>query len=247
MRLLPLFRALMIGSIALIPVILFFALWRGVSVTDVYKLESVHMVVILSACVVSVLLGIAARTAYISSHNSFFRWLSWGYVSFGVIYAFHGLFTMSPNLGLFLIYGPVSRLVFAWCVSIALLANPFAVERKMGLWLVVGLSLLLSVVTFVIATSLTLTISEVKFFELLSLLTLVIMLPLLHAWSNHKNMMGSLTLLVAAFLASSSLLFLLGKPWNVLWWLAHLVLAAGFFTLMYAAFAKSEEHDFHVD
>ncbi|MEF9672586.1 hypothetical protein QNM99_11080 [Pseudomonas sp. PCH446] len=37
---------------------------------------------------------------------------------------------------------------------------------------------------------------------------------------------------VTAF-ALSSLAFILGRPWNHMWWLAHAIFAAGFFLLSY--------------
>jgi len=60
---------------------------------------------------------------YRSSGEIFLRWLAFGFLGFSIIYACHGLFTQwsNCNLGLFLIYGPVSRLILALCLLLGLL------------------------------------------------------------------------------------------------------------------------------
>ena len=201
------------------------------------------------AIAISILAGLAvtavAWRCYAHSGEPFQRWLTLGLLGFTLIYAFHGVFTpwAEERLALFVLYGPVSRLVMAACLLLGVVGRgtgpePLLRRQGKGYWLgAVGIFLIIDAVVAVVALSpvgssvvlrlgLELSALVLLMASLVTLVTLVargVRSPLL---VTHG--------IALAWFAQSCLAFMLASPWNHLWWLAHLIFAAGFLLVSYA-------------
>ncbi len=143
------------------------------------------------------------------------------------------------NIWLFLLYGPASRLIMAVLLFVGQLSynrhsDGEAYRTNRHIWLA-WLALFLAIDTGVawIAYSPTAGSPWVRVsmeggalafsaINVIALLTRRIRSPLMTIYGIS----------VTAF-ALSSLAFILGRPWNHMWWLAHAIFAAGFFLLSY--------------
>ena len=180
---------------------------------------------------------------YRRSGDPILRWLTLGFAGFVIVYAPHGAFTplAHHDLWLFLLYGPASRLVMAVLLFVGLLSyrtdsEPDPVARRhdrmfWAAWLVgfVVVDLLVAVLANTpfagaLATRLAL--------EGGAMLVSIVNVACLLARRIRSPLMQIFGISVMAF-AFSSLAFLLGKPWNHMWWLAHAIFAGGFFLLSY--------------
>ncbi|MGZ4954969.1 MAG: sensor domain-containing diguanylate cyclase [Methylobacter sp.] len=191
---------------------------------------------------------------YRTSGEIFLRWLALGFLGFSIIYAFHGLFTelSNCNLSLFLVYGPVSRLVFALCLLIGLLnygrpADPSQVTTQLKPWwtaviLFLVLDLLIALVLshsgHLCPIEIGMTINSEFVGKLRCWLewgaVAVFLTNLLFMLIRqvHGPLMTLFMISLVVF-AQSSISFLLARPWNHQWWLAHIIFAGGFLMLSY--------------
>src|ERR1700722_15860256 len=178
---------------------------------------------------------------YQSSGEPLLRWLTLGFLGFVLIYALHGAFTgmAHHNIWLFLLYGPASRLAMSILlfVGLSLYALPSDdVEERSNprKWLVwVALFLAVDVAVAWIANSGFAGHPAVRFsmeggalvFSALNVAALLmrrIRSPLMVIFGVSVTWFGL-----------SSLAFILARPWNHMWWLAHAIFAGGFFLLSY--------------
>jgi two-component system, cell cycle response regulator len=178
---------------------------------------------------------------YRSSHEPLLRWLTLGFLGFVTIYTLHGAFTgfAHHNIWLFLLYGPASRLVMAVLLFVGLLtygrppdaASKYATGGEWLRW--IGLFVAIDIAVAVIAhsplaahpaTRLTMEGGALVF----SVLNVAVML----SRRIRSPLMVIFGISVTSF-AISSLAFILGSPWNHMWWLAHAIFAMGFFILSY--------------
>src|SRR3984885_15376969 len=178
---------------------------------------------------------------YQSSGEPLLRWLTLGFLGFVLIYALHGAFTglAHHNIWLFLLYGPASRLAMSVLLFVGLLSynrSPDAVAKRSDIrhWLtgiVVFLLVDLAVgllANSAIAGNLAVRLSLEGGALVFSTLNVTILL----LRRIRTPLMIIYGISVTAF-ALSSLAFILGRPWNHMWWLAHVIFAAGFFLLSY--------------
>lgn len=178
----------------------------------------------------------ASWKSYQASGEIFQRWLTVGLLAFTLIYTPHGLLTRAAhhNIWLFLLYGPVSRLAMLGCLVYGLTQygkdteSPETIAQS-GFWR--NLLLLCAVVVVAVAVVANSPIASSPWLRLsmeagaallslagaLAVLQRKIRSPLMHYYA-----MG------LALFAQASIAFMLAKPWNHLWWFAHLVFAAGF-------------------
>jgi two-component system cell cycle response regulator len=178
---------------------------------------------------------------YRSSREPLLRWLTLGFLGFVTIYALHGAFTgfAHSNIWLFLLYGPASRLVMAILLFVGLRsygrpadpADKYSTAREWLKW--IALFVLVDLAVAVIAhspiaghpaTRLTMEGGAL----VLSALNVAVML----SRRIRSPLMVVFGIAVTSF-ALSSLAFILGTPWNHMWWLAHAIFAMGFFVLSY--------------
>jgi len=215
-----------------------------------------HDVAIFIACVTSGFIAYVTWKSYRYSGELLLRWLAMGFLGFTLTYMMHGLFTHQSehHMVLFLIYGPVSRVVLGACVLIGLLyygrpQHPRHVIERKGFWVKgIVLWLLLDVILALLATSPMLDPAPIWLFagwaEVLGApegriqttrITLegaaiafnLASIALILMRARHAPLM--LLLAVGqAYFVQASVAFLLGSAWNHQWWLAHAVFAAGF-------------------
>ena len=158
-----------------------------------------------------------------------------------LIYALHGAFTgmAHHNIWLFLLYGPASRLAMSVLLLVALLTwhqppDPVHLRREPGRWLKwIVLFVLIDVAVGVLAYSpiageLAVRLSLEGGALVFSVVNLAVMLTR----RIRSPLMKIFGISVTSF-ALSSLAFILARPWNHLWWLAHAIFAEGFFLLSY--------------
>lgn len=202
-----------------------------------------HEIAIALATLEGIFVCYVTWQCYRRSGDPILRWLTLGFAGFVIVYAPHGAFTplAHHDMWLFLLYGPASRLVMAVLLFVGLLSYRADMEPDLwarrrdrlfwAAWLVgfIVVDLLVAVLANTpfagsLATRLTL--------EGGAMLVSMVNVACLLARRIRSPLMQIFGVSVMAF-AFSSLAFLLGKPWNHMWWLAHAIFAGGFFLLSY--------------
>jgi diguanylate cyclase (GGDEF)-like protein len=235
------YARLLLAGFALIPAALIGYLFFFQDPTLKFEDHTFHVIAIAAATLEGLFICYVTWRCYRSSGEPLLRWMTLGFLGFTLIYVLHGAFTVLAhrNIWLFLLYGPASRLVMAILMLIALLSlyqPPDAVVQRVKLrpWLTwIGLFLLVDVAVaylanLPIAGSPAVRLSmEGGALVLSSVNVTTILLRRI-----RSPLMVIFTISVTAF-ALSSLAFILARPWNHMWWLAHAIFAAGFFLLSY--------------
>jgi diguanylate cyclase (GGDEF)-like protein len=186
-------------------------------------------------------IGYVTWRCYLSSGEPLLRWLTLSFLSFTLIYMPHGFLTplCGQNMALFLLYGPVSRLVMASFLLVGLItygqpAHTSQQRTASRSWLIwISTFLTVDVLVAWIAISLELPLQPIRLALETSSLLLLIGGVL---WIWHRQLQTSIMTVYAvslAYLAESSLTFIIASPWNHLWWLAHFISASGFTVLSY--------------
>ncbi|QVW25841.1 GGDEF domain-containing protein [Pseudomonas hormoni] len=232
---------LLLAGFAFVPAYLIGYLYFFQDPTLIFENHLFHIFAITAATLAGLFVTYVTWRCYQSSGDPLLRWMTLGFLGFVVIYALHGAFTglAHHNIWLFLLYGPASRLVMSVLLLVGMLSYhrpPDAADQRMKArqWLTwIGLFLLVDVAVAYVANSpiagnLAVRLSMEGGALVLSTLT-VIMLLLRRI---RSPLMMIFVISVTAF-ALSSLAFILARPWNHMWWLAHAIFAGGFFMLSY--------------
>jgi diguanylate cyclase (GGDEF)-like protein len=178
---------------------------------------------------------------YRSSGEPLLRWLTLGFLGFVLIYALHGIFTgmAHHNIWLFLLYGPASRLAMSILLFAGLLSYnlpPDDVEKRSNArgWLKwIGLFVMIDLAIAWIAYSAYAGHPAVRLsMEGGALAFCALNVAVMLSRRIHSPLMVVFGISVTWF-ALSSFAFILGQPWNHMWWLAHAIFAGGFFILSY--------------
>jgi diguanylate cyclase (GGDEF)-like protein len=178
---------------------------------------------------------------YRSSGEPLLRWLTLGFLGFVLIYALHGIFTgmAHHNIWLFLLYGPASRLAMSVLLLVGLLSYnlpPDDVEKRSNArgWLRwIGLFVMVDLAVAWIAHSAYAGHPAVRLsMEGGALVLCALNVAVMLSRRIHSPLMVVFGISVTWF-ALSSFAFILGRPWNHMWWLAHAIFAGGFFILSY--------------
>ncbi len=200
-----------------------------------------HEIAIGFAILQSAFVSYVTWRCYVYSGEPLLRWLTLSLLGFTLIYSLHGAFTSlsHDHMALFLLYGPVSRFVMAFCLLASVRtygqpAHPLRERTRAGFWAgwVAGF-LLLDVLVAWVALDMQGSIQAVRLgaeggaFMLLLGGIVFIFIRQISAW------MKLIYMITLTYLALSSLTFLLAKPWNHLWWFAHRISAGGFAILSY--------------
>lgn len=200
-----------------------------------------HEVAIAIAILQSTFVSYVTWRCYVSSGEPLLRWLTLSFIGFTLVYALHGIFTplSDHHMALFLLFGPVSRLVMASCLLAGLMTygKPYhlpAKREKINFWLVwiVGF-LVLDILVAWVALSLPGSIQIIRIGVEVSALTLILAGITYIFVRRIASWMMVVYLISLTYFSLSSLAFILAKPWNHLWWLAHLISAGGFTILSY--------------
>jgi len=217
-----------------------FAIWYLASFSAVPPLlfedHLFHEMVIAVATLIGGFVSYVSWRSYQASGEVFLRWLTVGLLAFTLIYAPHGLLTRAAhhNIWLFLLYGPVSRLVMLCCMVYGLVhygkaaENPASLAAR-GFWRNVVLACAVIVVAVAVlayspvANNPWLRISMESIAASLCLGAVGLMLRR----QIRSPLMGYYALALV-FFAQAAVAFILARPWNHMWWLAHAIFAAGF-------------------
>ena len=200
-----------------------------------------HEIAIAVATIEGLFVAYVTWRCYKSSGEPLLRWLTLGFLGFVLIYALHGAFTgmAHHNIWLFLLYGPASRLAMSILFFVGLLSYkrpPDDVEKRSNprtwlMWIALFLAVDLAVAWiahsgFAGHPAVRLSMEGgALVFSALSVAALLM-----------RRIRSPLMLIFGisvTWFALSSLAFILGQPWNHMWWLAHMVFAGGFFLLSY--------------
>lgn len=199
-----------------------------------------HEAAILVAVTVAGFVAYVTWRCYVSSGEVFLRWLTLGFIGFGLVYAPHGIVTRTAddNLWLFILFGPASRLALNGCLLIALFQygrEPDLHRAKPAFWKRgVGFFLALDVAIAAIAVSPVAGDLWVRMtMEMIALLFAVTGFAVVYL-RRIRDPLITVYAISMGFFAQSSVAFMLGVPWNHQWWFAHAVFASGFFLLSWA-------------
>lgn len=235
------YLGLLIGGFALIPAYLIAYLYIFQNPALTFENHTFHEIAIAAATLEGLFVAYVSWRCYLSSGEPLLRWLTLGFLAFVLIYALHGAFTgmAHHNIWLFLLYGPASRFAMAVLLLVGLLAwhqpsHPAQARRAPRRWLGwIGLFLLIDVAVGVIAYSPVAGSLAVRLtMEGGALLVSSVNVAVMLVRRIRSPLMKIFGISVTSF-ALSSLAFILGRPWNHMWWLAHAIFAAGFFLLSY--------------
>ncbi|MGN6652075.1 GGDEF domain-containing protein [Trinickia sp.] len=240
-RITRLYASFLRAAFALVPAYLIAYLYFFQDSHLLYESHPFHEVAIAAATLEGLFVSYVTWQCYRLSGEPILRWMTLGFVGFVLIYMLHGAFTplAHHDMWLFLLYGPASRLAMSILLFIGLLsygAKADSTERRTdrllwGLWFAAFavIDLLVAVLAnSPIAGTLGVRLSLEGGAMVISLLNVACLI----ARRIRSPLMQIFGISVMAF-ALSSLAFLLGKPWNHMWWLAHAIFAGGFFLLSY--------------
>lgn len=232
---------LLLVGFALLPAYLIAYLFFFQDPTLIFENHTFHEIAIAVATVEGLFVTYVTWSCYRSSGEALLRWMTLGFLGFVFIYAFHGAFTgfAHHNIWLFLLFGPASRLVMAILLFVALLSYyrpPDAESRRMKSrqWLMwIGAFLLVDLAVAFIANSpiaghLAVRLSLEGGALLFSVVNVVVLLL-----RRIRSPLMTVFVISITVFGLSSLAFILGRPWNHMWWLAHAIFAGGFFLLSF--------------
>lgn len=234
------YARLLLVVFALVPAYLIAYLYFCQDSTLRFENHAFHEIAIAAATLEGLFVTYVTWQCYRSSGEPLLRWMTLGFFGFVMIYALHDAFTglAHHNIWLFLAYGPASRLAMSILLLVGLLsyrqpADP--ADRRAGTryWLAwVAAFLAVDVLVAVLAHSTMTGIAPLRFMESAALVLSAVNVAVLMLRRIRSPLMVIYGISVTSF-ALSSLAFLLGSPWNHMWWLAHIIFASGFFLLSY--------------
>lgn len=240
-RLITLWYArLVLAGFALVPAFLIAYLHFFQSPTLKFEDHAFHIIAITVATLGGLFVTYVTWRCYQASREPLLRWMTLSFLGFALVYALHGAFTgvADDNIWLFIMFGPASRLIMAILLLVALLSYgspPDAADRHMktSAWLTwIGLFLFVDVAVAAVANSSFASDALSLAMEGGALAISALNVTMLLLRRVRSPLMVIFAISVTAF-ALASLAFILGSPWNHMWWLAHAIFAAGFFLLSY--------------
>ncbi|WP_244628411.1 GGDEF domain-containing protein [Tardiphaga robiniae] len=228
-------------AFALMPVLLIAYLYFYQDPTLRFENHLFHEIAIAVATLEGLFVTYVTWRCYQSSGEPLLRWMTLGFMGFVLIYAPHGAFTEMAhhNIWLFLLYGPASRLAMSILLFVGLLSyswppDDIAKRPNVRPWLTwAGLFLMVNLVIAWVAYSAYAGHPAVRLsMEGGALVFCALNVAVMLSRQIHSPLMTIFGISVTWF-ALSSLAFMLGGPWNHMWWLAHAIFAGGFFLLSY--------------
>lgn len=231
------YQATQLIALALIPSA---AIWYLVTFSSdpppLFASHPFHEFAIAVATLIGGFVSYVSWRSYQASGEIFLRWLTVGFLAFTLIYAPHGLLTRTAhdNIWLFILYGPVSRLALVGCLFYGLskygkaTENPETVQQG-GFW---GIVLVSSAVVVIVVAALAFSsLASSRWVRIpMEIGAAVLCLAGVTMTFMRRIRSPLMIFYVVALLlfAQAAMAFILAKPWNHLWWLAHVIFAAGF-------------------
>jgi two-component system cell cycle response regulator len=212
-----------------------------------------HEIAITFATLTSAFVAWIAYQNYKNSGEHYLRFVSLAFLAFVLIYAPHGILTpmADHHTTLFLVFGPVSRLMMAIYLFVGLLRfkrppDAVAVRKESRRWWPhVLFFIACGVLVSIVGSTIEFQIIHVRIIEAVSCVVFVASLLLMLYQGIRRLLMWYHMFALLLFIQASAA-FLLGRPWNHMWWLAHGISAAGFFVLGYAVVrAHQTTHSFN--
>ncbi|MGU7774643.1 sensor domain-containing diguanylate cyclase [Burkholderia sp. MR1-5-21] len=235
------YAKLLLAAFALVPAYLIVYLYFFQDPSLKFENHAFHELAIAAATLEGVFVTYVCWRCYRSSGEPLLRWLTLGFLGFSLIYVLHGMFTgmAHHNIWLFLLYGPASRLTMSILLLIGQLSYSRSADSVMTrvdhrTWMTwIALFVMIDVAVALIAYSPSAGNLWVRLsMEGGALVLSTINVIALVARRIRSPLMTLYGISVTSF-ALSSLAFILGRPWNHMWWLAHVIFASGFFLLSY--------------
>jgi diguanylate cyclase (GGDEF)-like protein len=235
------YASLLLVVFALTPALVIAYLYFYQDPTLKFEDHLFHEIAIAVATLEGLFVAYVTWLCYQSSGEPLLRWLTLGFLGFVLVYAPHGAFTgmAHHNIWLFLLYGPASRLAMSILLFVGLLSYnwpPDDVKKRSNAraWLTwIGLFLMVDLAVAWIAYSAYAGHPAVRLsMEGGALVFCALNIAVMLSRRIRSPLMVIFGVSVTWF-ALSSLAFILGRPWNHTWWLAHAVFAGGFFLLSY--------------
>ena len=236
------YRVLLIGIATIMPALAIAYLYQSVDPTLRYSGPHLHEVAILVAVALAAFIGWVTYQSYRAHGEHYLRYVALAFFSFAIVYAPHGILTYQTHdhLVLFLIFGPVSRILMAGYLLAALLRinlpdDPAPIRQSRRRWVGHILAFLaMDLMLFaVVSQKIHLPVTVIRTLETLSLGILMTSLLVMLFVRVQSRLLQTHTIALLFFVQASAA-FLLSKPWNHLWWLAHGISATGFLLLGYA-------------
>lgn len=224
-----------------IPALAIVYVWLFSDPTTRLESHAIHEVAIAIAIATSSFIAYITWRCYQHSREPFLRWLTLGFLGFTLVYLPHGLLTRTAdhNIFLFLLYGPASRLVMMSCFIVGLFhygtqrdTREENSERRFWLF---SVSLFLAIDLLVAGLAYSPFAGSLWLRTTLEggALTLALVSSILLLARRPTSPLMLIFLLSLVMFMQSSVAFMLAKPWDHQWWLAHTIFAAGFFLLSY--------------
>lgn len=240
-RVTKIYAAFLIAGFALSPAFLIAYLYFFQDPALKFENHLFHEFAITGATIEGLFITYVSWRCYLSSGEPLLRWLTLGFLGFTLIYVLHGAFTgmAHHNIWLFLLYGPASRLAMAILLLIGLLSfnqepdtpaqrvNPRTWLAWIAAFLVIDVAVAIAAYS-PFAGNPALRLSMEGGALMFSAINLSVMLM-----GRIRSPLMTIFGISIALFGLSSLAFILGKPWNHMWWLAHAIFAGGFFILSY--------------
>lgn len=232
--------ALLVGLMCL-PLLAVLYLREAQDPAAVIMAQGLHEAAILLSLVLALFVAWVCFRCHQHSGEPFQRFLALGLLGFAIVYAPHVALTHDGGHDpwLFLLYGPASRMVLTFFLLMAaahMKAPAEAADTRLRAarwlpWLGLAAATIPLVAWLAMARPLPPPVLR-NWGECLAIAMTLAALAL----AVRARPPGAVMWLLAAGLAcfvQSSLAFLLAKPWNHMWWLAHGISAAGFLALSY--------------
>jgi len=223
----------------IIPIAFIAYVYIYIDPTLTFKNFLAHEIVIGFAILWSASIAYVAYQCYLAKHEIFLRYLTLGFIGQTIVYSMHGILTRTADDTpiLFILYGPASRVILAAFLLIALLKYTATDQSKVAskswtIWTILFI-LILPVVAW-LAVSPIGTNYYVRFaMEISAILMYLIALGVFFYRKIDTPLMWLFAVAIVMFAQSSLAFIFVERAWNHMFWLGHIIFAAGFFVLSY--------------
>lgn len=232
-------QSLLVGG-ALIPsVAIWYLLTFSPTLMPRFENHGFHELAIALATGFGLFVSYVSWRSYRASGEGFLRWLTAAFLMFTLVYAPHGVLTRTAdhNIWLFLLFGPASRLAMLCCLAYGLSqygkpAEDPARRSVVRFWRwILGGSVGIVGLVAMLATSPFASSPWIRLPMEFGALLLCVACLLVIVWRRIDSPLMVYYAVALMLFGQADIAFMLAKPWDHLWWLAHAIFAAGFFIL----------------
>jgi len=126
------YNRLLVTFLAFLPLWFILYIASEISPDKIFVAHTFHVIVISLAVLFSGFLSYITWRCYRATGEELLRWLVYGFLGFTIIYAPHGLLTHydMDNIWVFVLFGPASRLIMAFCFLVAMLKYGEVIEPE---------------------------------------------------------------------------------------------------------------------